>query len=198
MADEKSKEEAAKTAAPATGGGVKAMLPLIVTIVLMPLLAFAMTQFVLVPKLQRAITASASTGEHGDEGEGETEIHGEAPAAGSGGHGAAAEQKPLPKGAKATWGLPKVIVNVKDTQATRYLMSSYTLVGKGDGFGSLLEANVDQIRDVTSGVLSTKGIQDLERPDARAVIKAELISAINTALGKPAVQEIWITEFAIQ
>lgn len=205
MADDKSKEakDAAKHAEAAPAGGIKAMLPLIVTIVLMPVLAFAMTQFVLVPKLQKAITASAATVGHGEEAgeagadestEPAAEAHGEtAPEGHSEG-----EAKPVAKGAKALVPLPKVIVNVKDTQATRYLMSSYTLVGKGEEFKSLIESNMEQVRDVAATVLSMKSIQDLEKPDIRNVIKSELISTINTALGKPAVKEIYITDFAIQ
>jgi flagellar basal body-associated protein FliL len=187
MADDKSKGDAkqpVEAAAPA-GGGLKAMLPLILTVVLMPVLALVMTKFVLVPKLQQAITASATTTDHGA-GEGAADGTGQ-----PGGAGTA-------KGSKATVPLPKIIVNVKDTQATRYLMSSYTLVGQGEGFKTLLEANMDQVRDVASGVLGSKSIRDLEKPDARNIIKAELISTINTALGKPAVKEIYITDFAIQ
>jgi len=201
MADDKSKD-ATKTPEPAAAGGLKAMVPLIITVVLMPILALGMTKFVLLPGLQKAIVASATTLPHAEGGPvdapeagSESGSHGESPASGKGGE---TGTKPPAKGAKATWTLPKVIVNVGGTQATRYLMSSYTLVGKGDDFKSLLEANVDQIRDVTSGVLGVKTIQDLEKADARAVIKSELISSINTALGKPAVQEIYITEFAIQ
>lgn len=196
MADDKSKDDAkkpAEAAAPASGG-LKAMLPLILTVVLMPVLAFVMTQFVLVPKLQQAITASAKTT---DQGEGEAAEPGSGEAGEAGGAGEAGEAG-IAKGAKATVPLPKIIVNVKDTQATRYLMSSYTLVGQGEAFKTLLEANMEQVRDVTSGVLSTKSIRDLEKPDARNSIKAELISTINTALGKPAVKEIYITDFAIQ
>jgi flagellar basal body-associated protein FliL len=194
MADDKSKADAkppAEAAAPA-GGGIKAMLPLILTIVLMPVLALVMTQFVLVPKLQQAITASATTTDHGG-GEGEAAV-----ADGLGGEAGKDGKGAVSKGAKTTVPLPKIIVNVKDTQATRYLMSSYTLVGQGEDFKTLLEANMDQVRDVASGVLGSKNIRDLEKPDARNIIKAELISTINTALGKPAVKEIYITDFAIQ
>ncbi len=214
MADDKGKDakEDAKKAAEAASagkGGLKAMLPLIITVVLMPVLAFVMTQFVLVPKLQKAITASATTRAPvaGEDVEVAVDGHGEAPAAGehepaaAGGHGGApadGEPKKIAKGEKATVPLAKVIVNVKDTQATRYLMSSYTLVGKGEEFKTTIEANMEQIRDVAATVLSTKNIQELEKPDARNIIKAELISTINTALGKPAVKEIYVTEFVIQ
>lgn len=208
MADDKAKKDESKDAAkpaPAApaGGGIKALLPLILTVVLMPVLAFAMTQFVLVPKLQKAITASASTTGHEEEAEATDDEHASAESGGhgeesKGGHGEEGEAKPLAKGAKALVALPKVIVNVKDTQATRYLMSSYTLVGKGEEFKTLIETNMEQVRDVAATVLSMKSIQDLEKPDIRNVIKSELISTINTALGKPAVKEIYITDFAIQ
>lgn len=218
MADDKGKEakdDAKKTvavavaAAPAGGGGIKAMLPLIITIVLMPVLAFAMTQFVLLPKLQQAITASATTKApvEGEDVEVAVDGHDPAPPGGGqepaapGGHGAVPADgapKKIAKGEKTTVPLAKVIVNVKDTQATRYLMSSYTLVGKGEEFKTTIEANMEQIRDVAATVLSTKNIQELEKPDARNIIKSELISTINTALGKPAVKEIYVTEFVIQ
>ncbi|MBI1176078.1 hypothetical protein GC207_01415 [bacterium] len=199
MADEKPKDDKKQEAA-ASGGGIKAMLPLIITVVLMPALAFVMTKFVMMPKLQAVITASATTtGHEADSGtetpskESEKGEHGSSSS--KEGHG----ETPKPSnGEKASWQLTKVIVNVAGTQATRYLMSAYTLIGKGADFSSTLEANTDQIRDVTSSVLSGKTIQDLEKPDSRAIIKAELMSAINTALGKPLVQEIYITEFAIQ
>lgn len=199
MADEKPKDDKKQDAA-ASGGGIKAMLPLIITVVLMPVLAFVMTKFVMLPKLQAVITASATTTDHA---EGETTEHATDDAK-TGDHGSAStagehgEPKKISKGDKVSWQLSKVIVNVAGTQATRYLMSAYTLVGKGTDFSSTLDANTDQVRDVTSSVLSGKTIQDLEKPDSRAIIKAELMSAINTALGKPLVQEIYITEFAIQ
>ena len=52
--------------------------------------------------------------------------------------------------------------------------------------------------DLATGALSSKTISDLEKPGARNVIRAELMTVINNALGGPAVQEIYITEMAIQ
>ena len=47
-------------AAPA--GGIKALLPLILAVVLMPVLAYVMTMFVLLPKLQKATGGAAAAG----------------------------------------------------------------------------------------------------------------------------------------
>ena len=54
---------AAPAAAPA--GGIKALLPLILAVVLMPVLAYVMTMFVLLPKLQKA-TGGAPPTEHAE------------------------------------------------------------------------------------------------------------------------------------
>lgn len=77
----------AAPAAAGGGGGIKALLPLILTVVLMPVLAFVMTQFVIVPKLQKATVQARAGGEHGEGGE---DGHGDAEDAG--GHGAKKEE----------------------------------------------------------------------------------------------------------
>ena len=56
----------------------------------------------------------------------------------------------------------------------------------------------DQLRDLASSILGSKTIADLEKPEARNLIRAELLSQFNAALGGNAVQDIYITEFAIQ
>src|SRR5256885_11709623 len=65
-ADKGAAKEAAAAAAPAAApiaeaGGIKPFIPLIANLVLMPVLAYAMTAFVLVPKLaKKAIHAEAA------------------------------------------------------------------------------------------------------------------------------------------
>lgn len=190
MADEKKVEDAKAEAA--ASGGIKSMLPLILTVVLMPVLAFVMTNFVLLPKIQKAIVASASTVEDGEpQGEGEPgDGHDVAPP----GHGEDPSAKPSKSGSRETYELPKLIVNVRGTMGTRFLMASFTLVGKGAKFTPLCEENDAQLRDVAMGVLAGKTIQDLEKPDSRNMIRTEMISTFNTALGQPAISEMFITE----
>ena len=62
--------EAAPPAEAPSGGGFKAWLPLIVTVVLMPVMAYVTTTFVLVPKLQVAARGAVAPA-HGEEEEGE-------------------------------------------------------------------------------------------------------------------------------
>lgn len=174
-----------KVEAPKSGGGIKPWLPLIAVAVAMPALAFATTQFILLPKLQRAIgdAKPAATAEAA------------APAAPSAGGG---EGKAISEKAKSTYSLSKMLVNVAGTMGTRYLMTSVTLVGSTSDFKDKIDENKDQLTDLATGTLSSKTISDLEKPGARNLIRTELMTVFNNALGGPVVQDIYITELAIQ
>lgn len=175
---------AAQSASRPASGGLAAWLPLILSIVLMPILAYATTMFVLAPKLQKALGASAAKAEGGHAKKG------------SGGHGG-------PEGAegeakKTNVALKKVLVNVAGTQGTRFLLANLTLVGLGEDFKANVEQNQDQLADVAASTLSSKTIADLERPGARNLIRSELLTVFNSVLGDGAVKEIYLTEFAVQ
>ena len=78
------------------------------------------------------------------------------------------------------------------------VLASFTLAGSSSDFKAKIEENNDQLRDLASSTLGSKTIADLEKPEARNLIRAELLSQFNAALGGTPVQDIYITEFAIQ
>ena len=162
----------------AASGGIKAWLPLIITVVLMPVLAWGMTSFVLVPKLQGAlgIKPSEEDGKHAADGK-----KGSDPAA-----------------KKTSVTVNKLLVNVAGTMGQRYLLVSLSVVGAHAEFATKMKELEPQLRDMGCGVLATKTLADLEKPGARNLIRSELISGFNNILGEPMVQEIYLTEFAIQ
>lgn len=174
------KTEALPAAAP-KAGGASGWIPLIVSIVVMPALAYVLTNYVLLPRLQQAIGTQTA---HAREGttEGAT-----------GTSEKSKESKPKNKVA-----LTKIVVNVSGSLGTRLLLASVTLAGDAGDFKSKIEENMDQLRDLAAGTLGSKTIADLEKPEARNLIRAELLSQFNVALGANTVQEIYITEFAIQ
>ncbi len=194
MANESPDPKNAPPAAPSSGG-LAAWLPLLLAIVLMPALAWATTQFLLLPKLQAALgnQAPAAGGSPASGGEHEANPAGghEAATAAAKGHGAT--KKP-----RQTYPMSKVIVNLSGSLGTRYLMTSVTLVGDSPDFKTAIEENRDKLLDVANGTLASKTINDIERPGARNQIRAELIAVFNNALGAAIVQEIYFTEFAIQ
>jgi flagellar protein FliL len=167
----------AKTAAPApaeNGGGIKPWLPLLITILVMPALAYAMTQFYVLPQLKKGmgITASARAPE--------------------------AAVKEETNGPRESFPMTKLLVNVAGTMGARYLQVSLSVVGTGADFKAKMEAHDPQLRDMACGSLATKTLADLEKPGIRNIIRSELISGFNNILGSANVQEIYLTEFAIQ
>lgn len=182
----KQTEEAPRAGAdPAAAPSVKGAnpwIPLIANIVLMPAIAYALTTFVLIPKLSGGKSAHA-------EPAAETES--------AGAHGAPA--KPGPGKNRVAVPLSgKVLVNVAGTAGTRYLVASITLVGKAADFKENVERNDPQLRDTASSILSSKTLSDVDKPGMRNIIRAELISAFNDILGKESVTDIYLTEFAVQ
>jgi flagellar FliL protein len=182
MADDRTNPEPAeKAAAPApAGGGFKAWLPLIIVVGLMPALAFGMTKFVLLPQLQQGLGINAAAGN--------------AVAA----EGKAKAKKDGADAKRESVMLNKLLVNVAGTLGARYLLCSLSVVGTGTDFKGAMQEHDAQLRDMASGALSTKTLADLEKPGARNLIRTELINGFNNILGDAVVQEIYLTEFAIQ
>jgi flagellar basal body-associated protein FliL len=162
----------------ASGGGFKAWLPLLATILVMPMAAYAVTTLVLVPKLQHSLGVS------------------EPAHPGNGSESSKSGKEPEAK--RDAVAMNKLLANVAGTAASRYLMTSFTVSGVGAEFRPKIERNDARLRDAAGTVLSGKTLADLERPGARNLIRSELISAFNTILGANTVQEIYFTEFAVQ
>jgi flagellar FliL protein len=180
MADEKTTSEPAEGSAPvaavSAGGGFKVWLPLIVTMILMPALAFGVAQFVILPQLQKGLGIKPAPGA-------------EASAAAKKSPGDAKQESVI---------MSKLLVNVADTMGARYLLVSLSVVGNTSDFKQKMADHDAQLRDMACGDLATKTLADLEKPGERNVIRNELITGFNNILGDSEVQEIYLTEFAIQ
>jgi flagellar basal body-associated protein FliL len=163
--------------APSISSGIKAWLPIILSVALMPALAFAMTKFVLIPQLRNSLNVKAATpGEHGKDA-----------------------KKDSSGGKKESVIMNKLLVNVAGTMGARYLLVSLSIVGTGgEDFKKNIEDHKAQLTDMATSALCTKSIADLEKPNARNLIRTELITGFNNILGDNTVQEIYFTEFAIQ
>jgi len=187
--------DAAAAAAPSK---LAQWLPLISSVALMPVLAYAITTFVLLPKLQKGLglspviaKAEGVEGKESHEGkEAKESKEGKEGKESGGEHGASAGGENVP--------LNKLLVNVAGTMGSRFLLTSLSLVGSSPGLKEKVEKNDAQLRDIACGLLGSKTISDLEKPGARNLIRSELISGFNHILGNGAVQEVFFTDFAIQ
>jgi flagellar protein FliL len=178
--------------------GLQSWLPLVLTVVLMPALAYVMTTYVLVPKLQKSAGTPtvearepASTPKGGSTGGAE--------AVRGGTHSAVSASKNAAAGKPRTKvPLSKIVVNVSGSMGTRLLLVNVTLAGSTSDFKQRVEDETDALRDLAASTLSAKTMTDLEKPEARNLIRAELLSQFNTVLGNGVIQDIYITEFAMQ
>ena len=133
-------DEAPAAAAPKNGvspARFKTWLPLLATVVAMPALAYATTQFILLPKIKQAMTQAAAAAPIEPAGAASKEKDA-APAA------AAGKEKILVP-------LPKILVNVAGSMMTRYLTMSMTLVGTRPDFKDRIAKNKDQLMDLANG-----------------------------------------------
>ncbi|HEY3863218.1 MAG TPA: flagellar basal body-associated FliL family protein [Verrucomicrobiae bacterium] len=181
----RSEEAAAEaSAAPQAKGGAASnpWLPLIITVLIMPALAFATTRFVLVPQMKKALNPAAAA----------------APEESSSTNSETASAGLIDGKVKQSVPMSKILVNVAGTMGTRYLMTSVTLVGNDPNLKDMIKEHNDQLLDLATSALATKTISDLEKPGSRNVIRAELMTVFNNALGGPLIKEIYITELAIQ
>jgi flagellar FliL protein len=207
MADNKPETDAGASVPAAKQGGIGAWLPLIVTVVTMPAMAYAMTSFVLLPKMKAelaSVTSSSTTTGHAAPAA--SPEHGQPAAATS--HGGSGHEKstgkepaghaPTSASGKKTVPLDKVLVNVAGSMGSRYLMASMSLASSTPDFESKIKDHQPQLIDLAAGILSSKTVADLEKPGARNIIRSELLTVFNNALGAGTVQEIYLTEFAVQ
>lgn len=181
--DRTNPEPAEKTAAaPASaGGGFKAWLPLIVSILLMPALAFGVAQYVLLPQLQKGLGIKAASSSATADGDSKAKA-----------------KKDSADAKRETVAMNKLLVNVAGTQGARYLLVSLSVVGTGADFKNSMQDRNAQLIDMASNTLNVKTLADLEKPGARNLIRTELINGFNSILGDDVVKEIYFTEFAIQ
>lgn len=181
--EEKNPEPKEAKPSPPSQGGMSGWVVLGVNIALMPVLAYALTTYVLLPQIRKEL---GTVGVQARQSETSSAAH-------SAEKGSPAEGK-----LKNKVVLSKIIVNVSGSLGSRMLLASFTLAGNAADLKERVEENMDRLRDLAAGTLASKTIADLEKPEARNILRAELISQINAALGGNIVQEIYITELAIQ
>ena len=171
------------------------MMPLLAVFVLMPALAYGLTEYVLIPKLRAAMPAAPSAEAGGlPAKKGET-----APAAKNASKKGEGEGK---KGAEASaensFEFKDVIVNLSGALGTRYLKTSFTVSGSDSHLPDVIKESQKKLLDITISVLSARTLNDLDSPTAKNAIREELIAKYNHALGVEIVEEIYFSEFVIQ
>ena len=174
------------------------MVPLLAVFVLMPALAYGLTEYVLIPKLRAVIPAAASADAGAfpaKKGEGKTEA---APAAHTAAKKGEGDSKKGAEASEASFEFKDVIVNLSGALGTRYLKTSFTVTGSDSRLPDVVKNDHQKLLDITINVLSARTLNDLDSPTAKNAIREELIAKYNHALGVEMIEEIYFSEFVIQ
>jgi flagellar FliL protein len=177
MAEEESPSATTKEAPAPPVKSPSAWPPVIAVLVLMPAISFAVTQFVLIPRIKAAVVQQGSRSQ----------------AAAPEHHDKKSEEKPAP-----SYEFSNVVVNLSGSGGTRYLKASFTVSGSKADFPQILNQNKNQLLDVAINVLGSKSMADLEAPTSKNMIRSDLVESFNQALKGDVVDQLFFTEFVVQ
>lgn len=102
------------------------------------------------------------------------------------------------KGPTSLVPIGEVVVNLADSNQTRYLKTDLVLEVSGS-FGESEENEAKaKVRDAVIGVLSSKHYGELIQPDGKTVLKKQILSAVNRRLDGAKATDVFFNEFAMQ
>ncbi len=165
-------------------------LPVIAALVLAPVLTWAVAEYVLLPRLQKKLTAIKA----GDTAEKHEAAAPEAKAEG------AKEGKEHGKegGNPANYEFQNVVVNLSGTMGTRYLKTTFLVTGADATIKATFESQKAKLTDITLNVLSSLSLADLEEPGSKNILREKLVQAYNQALGKRVAEQVYFSDFVVQ
>lgn len=95
----------------------------------------------------------------------------------------------------------RTVANVANTGGNRYLVVKIALIrteSKDTDFPKRVEKYRDRLDAAASTILSSKTLEELEKPGIRTLVKAELQGEFNRVLGHASVKEILFPVWVIQ
>ncbi|HCJ12059.1 MAG: hypothetical protein A2Y14_00990 [Verrucomicrobia bacterium GWF2_51_19] len=160
-------------------------LPVIVVIIALPLLSFVVSEFVLIPRVKKAVNA---VNKEPAVAEGKTNEKTE--------QGKEGEKKG-PKVAYS-YAFNNIVGNLNGSLQSRYLKISFTAEGTSPKFTSVMENSHVKIVDSTLGLISSLTVEDLEKPGFKNILRNEMLTLFETALGEKIIEQIYFSEFVVQ
>lgn len=196
MAQEEAKP-AENAAAPAAAKAPSPWMPVIAVLVLMPVISFAATQFLILPRMRSVLGEPKAHGEAGAASEHHGGKEGKDGKEGKEAKGGK-EGKGGESGGKFSCDIENVVVNLSGSLGTKYLKTSFTLYSSNQNLKKLIEENKKQLLDVAINVLSSRTMADLEAAGAKNVVRNDLMANFNQALHSDLIEQIFYSEFVVQ
>lgn len=96
------------------------------------------------------------------------------------------------------YSMEPIVVNLFDPTGRRYLQVGLALELGDKKLEEEIKNNEPKIKDVVIRVLSSKTPEDVLQPEAKDMIKNELLQKINSALGEEIVLNVYITQYIVE
>lgn len=161
-------------------------LPVLAIIILMPVVSFGMTQFVLLPMIKTSV-GSVEEKAPVAHAESKSKSHGSPKVE---------EKKDVENG--FTYPFENVVVNLAGSMGTKYLKTTFSVFSVNPDLPKLMDDNKNKLFDVALSVLSSQTITDLEGPGSRNKVRNDLIVSLNQALKTDIIEQIYFSEFVVQ
>ncbi len=94
--------------------------------------------------------------------------------------------------------IESVIVNVAETQGRRFLKASLTLEVEGAAAAEAATTRLPILRGAVIDVLASKNLDQLVAPDARSLIRGEILESLNEKSESVEFSNLFFTEFIVQ
>lgn len=168
-------ESSAPAEAPPPAKGGNPLIPVIAVLVLVPVICYALVEFVFMPRLLAAAGQVA-------------EAQPPDPHA-----------RTSPTGPKETTvDFGRSMVSLAGSGGSRYLRVNMVLAGANPTLPDIVANNEIALRDASITVLSSMTLSQIEGADGRDIVRRALLSRLNGVLGEDIFQQIYFTEFVIQ
>ena len=102
----------------------------------------------------------------------------------------------LPRTAGKVLPLPQFVVNLADPAGKRILKLGMEVEANAD-ITKELQANDARIRDAVITLLAGKSFAEVQSPEGKVLLRAEVAARLNQILGAPRIVRVYFTEFVV-
>jgi flagellar FliL protein len=102
----------------------------------------------------------------------------------------------LPRSAGKVLPLPQFVVNLADPAGKRLLKLGMEVEANAD-VSKELQANDAKIRDAVITLLAGKSFAEVQSPEGKVLLRAEVAARLNQILGAPRIVRVYFTEFVV-
>ncbi len=157
--------------------------PALTVLVLLPILSFALAEFILFPRLQNKFEQTV----------GKISMTEKA---------VAQETTSLENmgGEKTTYEIKDIMSNVggETVGQVRHARVSLVLEGRGENFSELMKRNEARFIDTTLDVFSALSIEDLNNPNVKNIVKNQLLQRFEEGVGGKYIDSLFFSQFIIK